>query len=277
MCAGDGSYAMGGAWTDSVTLAGIAVPNATVESATSVSRAMVTDKVLGGLVGLAYNLTSQVYPASPTLMDQMLPLLDQPLFAVDLHWHTTGLYEFGKITDTAFSGNLSWIPLNPKAEFWEINFNGFNIGDSIYWLDSVWPVIVDTGTTLMLLQYDLVDAYYKHVPNSLYSGRMGGYIFPCNQTLPDLHVSFGNDGYFVSIPGAYINYSSLAAYGDPVRCYGGIQSNEGLPFAIFGDIFLKSVYTVFDHGNARVGLADKALNWNEGGVKAKKVRPAKTA
>lgn len=251
---------MGGVYTDSVTMAGVTIPNATIESATSVSRSMAHDKVLSGLAGLAYNLSSQVMPAAPALLDQMLPLLDQPIFAVDLHWHTTGLYEFGKISESAYTGNISWIPLNANAKFWEFNFNGFNIGESVYWIDSTWPAIVDTGTTLMLVQYDLTDMYYKQVANSQYSGRVGGYIFPCNETLPDLHIGFNVDGYFVSIPGKYINYSPLAEYGDPVNCYGGIQSNEGLPFAILGDIFLKAVYTIFDQGNRRIGLADKPLN-----------------
>lgn len=42
-------------------------------------------------------------------------------------------------------------------------------------------------------------------------------------------------------------------------CYGGIQRNTGFGFSIFGDVFLKTVYAVFDRGSAgpRLGLASK--------------------
>ena len=40
--------------------------------------------------------------------------------------------------------------------------------------------------------------------------------------------------------------------------YGGIQSRGDLPFNIYGDTWLKSVYAIFDVGNQRFGCVQRA-------------------
>ena len=38
-------------------------------------------------------------------------------------------------------------------------------------------------------------------------------------------------------------------------CAPGLQAAQGMPFMIFGDTFLRTVYAVFDNDNYRAGLA----------------------
>jgi hypothetical protein len=58
------------------------------------------------------------------------------------------------------------------------------------------------------------------------------------------------------VPGRFINYAPI---GDGT-CFGGIQTDDGIGFSIFGDIFLKSKYVVFESSGSspRLGFAQQA-------------------
>jgi Eukaryotic aspartyl protease len=86
----------------------------------------------------------------------------------------------------------------------------------------------------------------------LSSKDQGGYIFPCSATLPDL--TLGIDDYLAVVPGEYINYSQRGS-----ECFGGVQSNDGGDVSLYGDIFLKSQFVIYDASNPpRLGFAAKA-------------------
>src|SRR5690606_9009616 len=111
--------------------------------------------------------------------------------------------------------------------------------------------IADTGTTLLLVDDSVLEDYYAEVPDAVNDNSIGGYVFPCNTKLPSFTVKI-ND-YDAVIPGEYINYAPVDRTG--TYCYGGIQSSQGLGFAIFGDVFLKSQYVVFDADGPKLGFA----------------------
>lgn len=57
-------------------------------------------------------------------------------------------------------------------------------------------------------------------------------------------------------PGQYIK---MSAVGDgESSCFGGIQSSDGMEFSVFGDVFLKNQYVVFDAEGPRLGFAPQA-------------------
>ena len=53
--------------------------------------------------------------------------------------------------------------------------------------------IADTGTTLLLLDDNIVAAYYANVSGALYNDLAIGFVFPCDATLPDFSISVGGE------------------------------------------------------------------------------------
>lgn len=116
--------------------------------------------------------------------------------------------------------------------------------------------IADTGTTLLMLPDEIVSAYYSQVSGAEDSETEGGYIFSCDQTLPDFTFAVGNGQ--ITIPGDYINWAPVDTQN--TTCYGGLQSDADIGLSIFGDVALKAALVVFDGGNKRVGWAAKTTS-----------------
>jgi aspergillopepsin I len=67
--------------------------------------------------------------------------------------------------------------------------------------------ILDTGTSLMVLDASLVDDYWSKVPSARYDSNQAGYVFPCSAELPDLEL--GLQTYIATIPGSFMNYGPV--------------------------------------------------------------------
>lgn len=254
---GDGSSANGVVYRDNLTVGGVTVDRVPIESAEKISRDMLYKSDMSGLLGLAFNHSNTIYPHQKSYLDSLAPELDSNLFAVDLRYHAPGRYDFGHINESAYTGNISWHQLDTRktTHFWSIALEGLHVAGTDFWWLYSWPVIVDTGTTLMLMPEDIAEHYYSQVPgakNDFYNGWM----FPCNTTLPDFEFGFMDDMKAV-IPGKWINYAEVDE--DFGWCYGGLQPSTGISFGILGDMWLKAVYCIFDNENHRVGIAKKNL------------------
>jgi hypothetical protein len=56
-----------------------------------------------------------------------------------------------------------------------------------------------------------------------------------------------------------MNYQTISTS----QCYGGIQRDTGMPFSIFGDVFLKGVFVVFESAagaQPRIGFAQQSTD-----------------
>ncbi len=115
--------------------------------------------------------------------------------------------------------------------------------------------IADTGTTLLLLPDSTVKQYYKQVSDAKYDNTQGGYVFPCSTTPPSFSYFIGSTK--ITIPGDFINFSPVTEGSS--SCFGGIQSDAGIGFAIYGDVALKAAFVVFDGSDSpRLGFAPKS-------------------
>lgn len=243
---GDGSGAAGNVFSDKVVIGGVTATSQAVEAATSVSSTFTSDTQNDGLVGLAFDSINTVTPTKQkTFFTNVKSSLASPVFAAYLRHQAAGVYDFGFIDSSKYSGSIAYAAVNTANGFWQFTAGNYYVGSTSE--GSFGSAIADTGTSVILVPDAVINAYYSRVSGAENSDQ--GVIFPCTSTLPSFSVTVG--GVKRTTPGTYINYASVGGG----YCYGGIQSNEGLPFSILGDVFLKSQYVVFDGGATRLGMA----------------------
>jgi aspergillopepsin I len=256
---GDGSASSGDVYTDKVTVGGLTVSKQAVEAAQTVSASFTSDSNNDGLLGLAFSSINTVTPnRQKTFFDNAKAALDAPLFTADLKHGVAGSYNFGFIDQAAYTGDITYTPVDSSQGFWKFSASGYSIGTGNFSSTEI-SGIADTGTTLLLLPASIVKAYYAKVSGARYDSNQAGYVFSCAATLPDFTFGVGNAK--ITIPGSYINFAPVdGSDGTDTQCYGGIQEDTGIGFAVYGDIALKAAFVVFDGGNTtRLGWASKAL------------------
>jgi hypothetical protein len=269
---GDGSSASGTVGTDLVQVGGIQIQNQAVELAEQMATSF-QQGAGDGLLGLAFGSINTVKPtAVATPVENMISEKDIPtsaeLFTAYLGtWRDTAdadkgesFYTFGYIDqDVLKSANVTephYTPLyTPSQGFWQFNSTTASVnGKSI--ARSGNSAIADTGTTLALVSDDVVEAIYAAIPGSKYDSTQQGYIFPANTTEDNLPVvAFDVGGQEFSVQKEDLGFAD-AGNG---MVYGGIQSRGTNPFDILGDVWLKSIYAVFDLGNNQFGAVQRTL------------------
>ena len=183
-------------------------------------------------------ITSSILPLTPSRFDNAVQQGLPAVFAADLSASGPGSYDIGQV-DSAYT-QLAYAEVDSARGLW------------MFTPDSGETGIVDTGTTLILISDEGTDAYYANT-GATFDAQQGGYTFDCSTTLPDFSITVAD--YKATVPGSAINF---APAGDG-KCFGGIQSNQGIGFAIYGDVFLKTQYVVFDQrdGAPKLGFAAK--------------------
>lgn len=251
---GDKSSSSGVVYTDTVNVGQTTFAGQAVELTTQVSAQFQSDSANDGLLGLAFDSLNTVKPtAQKTFFTNVLPSLSAPLFTVDLKKGAPGTFDFGFVDDAKHTGDVTYVNVDNSRGFWSFTSSGYSIGGGAMSGSSI-QGIADTGTTLLYLPDDIVTAYYGAVNGAQNDQQQGGYTYPCNAALPD--ISFGIGGATFVVPGNYVNYAPVDASG--TTCFGGIQSSTGIGINIFGDIFLKSQFVVFQGGDSpQLGFASK--------------------
>ncbi|GAO13407.1 hypothetical protein UVI_02014140 [Ustilaginoidea virens] len=252
---GDGSGAAGIVGTDAVDVGGASFPNQAVELATAVSRQFMQDQSGDGLLGLAFSHLNTVRPQKQrTFFDNIKASLAEPVFTADLRKAAAGTYTFGSIDRSRFRGPLAWIPVNTTLGFWQFGSERFAVNRGPVQASTAGnQAVADTGTTLILADAKVVTAYYALVKGAQSSPQVGGFTFPCDAKLPDLELDAGGV-YMAKVSGNDMNYAEV---GDGT-CFGGVQAAPPGQLSIYGDIFFKSQFVVFNAGNDTLGMAAHA-------------------
>ncbi|KAM0299357.1 hypothetical protein HYE67_007796 [Fusarium culmorum] len=249
---GDGTGASGIVYLDTVRVGKTYVNQMAVQSATEVSEGIASDTFAHGILGLAMSSLNTVRPtAQKTYFERVQDALEVPIFTANLKKGSAGNYNFGYLDQSEYYGSVGFAAVKKGSPWWQITVEGFRVAQGAPWHKYKYSAIVDTGTTLLLLPDYLVKFYYKKVKGAYIDKDYGVWVFPCTAKLPSFYFGFGN--YRGKVPGHYINYGRLTS----TVCYGGIQTSEGIGFAILGDILLKAQFVIFDLKGNRVGFANK--------------------
>ncbi|KAJ6616644.1 acid protease [Mycena sp. CBHHK59/15] len=251
---GDGSSASGDVYMDTVTVGNTTIPSQAVELARTLSAQFASGEGSDGLLGLAWPALNTVSPApAKTPVENMIEqkLIAQPLFTVKLdRGDNAGFYSFGEIDTTVTSNPITYTPVDNSQGFWMVPSTSYVLnGKTIERAGNT--AILDTGTTLALISDDAVSQIYGAIKGAKFDANQGGWMYPAGAALPTLAFAVGETMYTLS--------AADFPYGEAADGYvfGGVQSRGTNPFDILGDIFLKSVYVVFNQGEATVGLAQR--------------------
>ncbi|KAH9833813.1 acid protease [Rhodofomes roseus] len=251
---GDGSSASGDVWMDHISVAGVHIHGQAIEVAQHLSRAFLTDGGNDGLLGLAFPKLNTVQPHRvATPVENMLEkrLIDPPVFTCKLgHGSEQSFYSFGFIDKSVTRHPIVYHHVDSSRGFWEVASTAYMVGGKPYKSRDN-TAIIDTGTTLCLVHDDAVDRIYHRINGARYSNSRGGWIYPNHERLPEIEFAIGHTMYRVRA--IDFHYSDA---GDGLT-FGGIQSRGDLKYDIFGDVFLKSLYVVFDQANMKVGVAQR--------------------
>lgn len=252
---GDGSSASGEVYTDNIRVAGVHVHGQAIEVAQHLSNSFLTDGGNDGLLGLAFPQLNTVKPHRvATPVENMInkKLIDPPVFTCKLgHGSEQSFYSFGFIDTKVTHHPIVYHHVDDSQGFWQVRSTAYSVNGSPHRRESSNTAILDTGTTLCLVHDDLVEAIYHHIQGAKYSNHRGGWIYPNHAKIPEISFAIGQTMY-------RLNEVDLA-YSDAGEgfTFGGVQSRGDLKYDIFGDVFLKSLYVVFNQADRKVGVAQR--------------------
>ncbi|KAF2797487.1 acid protease [Melanomma pulvis-pyrius CBS 109.77] len=266
---GDQSSASGDVGTDVIDLGGLKVEGQAVELAKSLSDQFVQGNG-SGLLGLAFGSLNTVAPTpQKTPVDNMIAQKDvsEQVFTAYLgSWRDTdesdkgeSFYTFGYIDqDTmkaAGATEPNYVDVDNSQGFWQIPSTSATInGQTVTRSNNT--SIMDTGTTLCLVDDTLVEAVYKAIPGAKYDQSNQGYVFPSGTAvdkLPEITLAIGDQQ--VAFQKEDLGFAD--AGNDMV--YGSIQSRGDMDMDIYGDAVLKAIYAIFDmnNGSPRFGWVQR--------------------
>lgn len=182
--------------------------------------------------------------STPAFLDLLIPTLQAPLFTIAIDKWGTGIWDFGHIDASKYTGTLRTAPVDDNCNIggsWKVSSvsaqfaNGTMFpesgcgmfGNVLTFLlhnpplskshpkQSVAPLPpnprtnpthpTDTGWDILNLDPALVARYYADVPGANTVTDPGSWTFPCSAPLPDLTLSLGGISNIV-IPGRVLNY-----------------------------------------------------------------------
>lgn len=153
----------------------------------------------------------------------------------------------GCLDSSKYTGSITYTPVTTKG-YWEIPMGGVAANGNVVSGTAV-TAAIDTGTTLIYIPVATANTFYKSIGGISY-GNAGLYAYPCSTDLKSVGLAFGGVTYLIDLNDLVLGYSPSST----TQCVLGILGVDqldanGVNVAIIGDLFLKSVYSVFSYSN----------------------------
>lgn len=233
---------------DNVVCGGLKVTKQEFAQATSLA-AFFTGSPFDGILGLAYQSISA--DNVPTFFDNAVKQdgIDSVFsFYLDsTSGSNSSVLTFGGYDDSYFTGSITYHTLYlDTGNYYMIQWNTVAVGNT-----NINPecgalgcrAIVDSGTSLIVGPTKVVSQILSQLNiNSNCNGV---------SSLPDIVFTIGSDSY--AIPSSIYVLRETALGGKTV-CEAGLQGATTSEW-IWGDVFIRAWYSIFDHGALKVGFA----------------------
>ncbi|KAK7060829.1 hypothetical protein VNI00_000562 [Paramarasmius palmivorus] len=259
-------FASGSLGSDTVQMAGFSVSNQIFAVCDEISQDLLTTPV-SGLMGLAFQTiaSSGATPFWEALVQG--GAWDSPVMAFQLTRYTNdsqakslepgGSFTMGFTNETLYTGEIDYhdIP-GGEGTYWIQELSALTVQGSSISVPSGSEAYaaIDTGTTLIGGPSEYVEQIYAQIEGAQQGtgDYEGYYLYPCDTSV-SVTVAFGGNTW--SISNADFQVSQVSNQ----YCLGAffsLKTGTSTPSWIFGDTFLKNVYTVFRYGNPpSVGFA----------------------
>ncbi|KAI9789668.1 MAG: hypothetical protein M1816_005843 [Peltula sp. TS41687] len=249
---GTGSVA-GTVVNDTISFAGISIPF-TFGVATEVSSEFL-NYPMDGILGLARAEPDEQAP--PTLMDVLKSQkkLQSSLFGINLQRFADnsndGVVNFGDWDRSKVDGDVTWVSTLSKTGPWEVPIDDAGVNNKAIKFTGK-SAIMDTGSSFILLPPDDAKKLHDLIPRARQTGET--FEIPCSANAVMQFI-------FAGVP---FNMTAKDYLGKPSVgdfCYSQIIGRQafGSDQWLFGDAFLKSVYSIYDVDQNRMGFGNKRL------------------
>ncbi|KAF8938582.1 1,3-beta-glucanosyltransferase [Dissophora ornata] len=268
---GDGSTVSGHLAIDRLEFSEIAIDKQLFGMADQESSSFLDD-VVDGVFGLGFPSLSALVlenpkeaetkakgPISNTVLGSILShdLIPAPVFGVWLGDGDgpasdanggDGEFMFGSIDTSRFEGELTFLPITHR-KYWQIKVDGVQLDGGKMDLGIQGDTIVDTGTTLLV--FPIAQAKKINQAIGAKSDPWEGWILPCGSNKEGtLDFSMGGSKFSVRRK----DLVREAVKDKKGWCYSAVTATPG-DVMIFGDVFIRNNYCVFDVGHLSVGIA----------------------
>ncbi|KAG0282332.1 hypothetical protein BGZ96_000593, partial [Linnemannia gamsii] len=251
---GDGSSASGHLASEIVNVGGDVQLRQTVGLAENVSDEF-KDVPEDGVFGLGFGTLMSVKGVN-TFMDNAIAssaknktegVLKQPVVSVFLpslrkNGGRDGHVLFGGIDHSRYTGSLHYVPVTHKG-FWQLKLDAFktpsnlknaasntaNTGNKPRWTEFALPkqeVILDTGTTLIIISTAAAKKIHSSIPGSTLDPKLG-YLVPCSlrSTPSSSAIGFKLNGKYFKVPVADLAFEAVDGEKGKT-CLSGVQGGQ---------------------------------------------------